>query len=104
MKTTPMKLTRLAIQCLQALRAGPMTAPEIAARFVTTSPPLLALQRAGLVAKEGCKDVRYRLTEAGRAACPPRNPASARLRQAPQPGPDVRGPTGMRQAPPRMIF
>jgi hypothetical protein len=98
-----MKLTRLAIQCLQALRAGPMTAAEIAARFAT-APPLLALQRVGLVAKEGCKDVRYRLTEAGRAACPPRNPASARLRQAPQPGPDVRGPTGMRQAPPRMIF
>jgi hypothetical protein len=97
-----MKLTRLAIQCLQALRAGPMTAPEIAARFVT-APPLLALQRAGLVAREGQRDVRYRLTEAGRAACPPRNPASAKPRRLPVPGPNVRGPSAARSAPPRMI-
>lgn len=58
---------------LLALRAGPTTTSELAERFGYKT-HLGHLVRAGLIANT---DDTYRLTEAGRAACPFRNPKAA---------------------------
>lgn len=58
---------------LLALRAGPTTAAELAERF-GRSHGIGALERRGLVVSEAGA---YRLTEAGRAACPLGNPLAA---------------------------
>ncbi len=67
----------IAGRVLQALRAPPgMTVSEAWERWPSTgTKPLCDLQRAGLVTNDG--DV-YTLTEAGRAACPSRNPLAAK--------------------------
>lgn len=57
---------------LLALRAGPMTPGEVAARVGTSVSRWLI--KAGLVEDGDCY---YRLTDAGRAACPLRNPLAA---------------------------
>ncbi len=60
---------------LQALRAGPMTSTEMEERWSFGSNYAQELLRAGLVelVKEG-----YSLTDAGRSACPFRNPLAAK--------------------------
>lgn len=60
---------------LLALRAGAMTSGELHQRFEGTHHGVMALVRAGLVSTDGKT---YRLTEAGRAACPFRNPLLAK--------------------------
>lgn len=57
---------------LLALRAGPMTPGEVSARIGQSVPGWLL--KAGLVTQD---DSYYRITEAGRAACPHRNPLAA---------------------------
>jgi hypothetical protein len=57
---------------LLALRAGPMTPTEISARVGQSVPGWLV--KAGYVTQD---DSYYRITEAGRAACPYRNPLAA---------------------------
>ena len=57
---------------LLALRAGPMTSSELSAR-VGNSPPSW-LVKAGYIAQDGSC---YRITDAGRVACPYRNPLAA---------------------------
>lgn len=73
----PITADSIAGRVLQALRAPPgMTVAEAWERWPSTgTKPLCDLQRAGLVANDG--DV-YTLTEAGRAACPSRNPLAAK--------------------------
>lgn len=51
---------------LLALRAGPIAYSELAERFGYRL-PLAPLLRAGLIV---CTDDTYRITDAGRAACP----------------------------------
>lgn len=64
---------------LLALRAGGMTAAQLAERFGGNS-GISQLVRAGLVTGDADG---YRLTDAGRAACPLRNPLAARVPSAP---------------------
>lgn len=62
---------------LLALRAGPMTNGELYERF-PSGHLVSALAKAGLA--ESCDDG-WRITDAGRAACPLRNPAVAMIRK-----------------------
>lgn len=64
---------------LLALRAGPMAAAELYDRVPAFSPS--SLQRHGLIERlpEDC----YRITAAGRAACPLRNPLAATVAPPP---------------------
>lgn len=66
-------------RALLALRAGPMTAAELYDRVPAFSPS--SLLRHGLIERlpEDC----YRITAAGRAACPLRNPQAATVAPAP---------------------
>lgn len=57
---------------LLALRAGPMTPGEVHGRVNTSVPS--SLIKSGLVVQDSSY---YRITEAGRAACPFRNPLAA---------------------------
>lgn len=66
---------------LQALRAGPMTAMEMAERWSFGSDYAYHLKRAGLV--ELVED-EFRITPAGRAACPCRNPLAATAATPPE--------------------
>lgn len=66
-------------RCLLALRAGAMTASELTERFGGKN-PAYALVRCGWVANDG---EFFTLTEAGRAACPFRNPLAAAAAQPP---------------------
>ena len=66
---------------LQALRAGPMTATEMAERWSFGSGYAYELKRAGLVEIVGDE---FRLTPAGRAACPCRNPLAAQAATPPE--------------------
>ncbi len=67
---------------LQALLAGPMAADEACERWPTRgSAPFYALMRQGLVEKSGDE---FRITEAGRAASPKRNPLLATLPAQPE--------------------
>lgn len=66
---------------LQALRAGPMTAMEMAERWSFGSAYAKMLCSAGLVEVVGDE---YRLTPAGRAACPCRNPLAATAATPPE--------------------
>lgn len=59
---------------LLALRAGATTSAQLTERFGRGSAPIGSLVRKGLVVQDGGA---YRLTEAGRAACPLRNPLAA---------------------------
>lgn len=113
-----MKIVGSNAQFLRALRGGPMDSTQIGDRWPTNRPDTAGLIKARLIriAASGASSVAtrkamaklhtrqspagniYEITDAGRAACPPRNPASAKPRPKPAPrGADVRGPTG--QAP-----
>jgi hypothetical protein len=85
---------------LLALRAGPLAAEQIMERFGLAGRAwAAALVRAGYASRLGdSRAATYRITEAGLAACPPRNPALLTLRrQPPAPrGANVRGPTSQR--------
>ena len=65
---------------LIALRAGAMSASELCERFAGQH-ALVELHKAGFV--EQCIAGGWKLTAAGRAACPLRNPLAARLPTAP---------------------
>lgn len=69
-----MSLNDLEIRALQALRAGGMTAAEAIERWVGGAKSLNALCRKGLATQI---DELFVITEAGRAACPYRNPLAA---------------------------
>ncbi len=60
---------------LLALRAGPVSSAALAERFGISAPTSL-LESAGLI--EGDAEA-WRLTDAGRAACPLRNPAASKV-------------------------
>lgn len=68
----PITTTNLEGRALLALRAGPMTTSELNERLGYSLPGWLL--KAGYVV---FADSAYRLTEAGRAACPYRNPLAA---------------------------
>lgn len=68
----PITTTNLEGRALLALRAGPMTITEINERLNSSLPGWLL--KVGYVV---LADSSYRLTEAGRAACPYRNPLAA---------------------------
>lgn len=110
----PTQLSETNLNFLRALRGGPMDSQQFAERYKTSRPNTEALAKTGLIEvkpgggttprarrnhakpkKSMGGQVVYHLTEAGRAACPPRNPLSALPRPRPAPcGDDVRGPTG----------
>lgn len=64
---------------LVALRAGPMSSGELMERFGSL-PSMTGLRHKGLVAED---DNGWRLTDAGRAACPLRNPLAGKVAKAP---------------------
>lgn len=68
----PITTTNLEGRALLALRAGPMTTSEINERLNGSLPGWLI--KAGLVV---ISDSHYRITDAGRVACPYRNPLAA---------------------------
>jgi hypothetical protein len=75
-----MKLTDVPIAILRAAAGAPITPDQLADRLgYRPSKPLLALEAAGYITMErsGKAVMAYAITDAGRAACPPRNPASA---------------------------
>lgn len=69
------------VMTLQALRAGPMTSMEMTERWSFGAHYAIEMRRAGLV--ELVED-EYRLTSAGRAACPCRNPLAATAATPPE--------------------
>lgn len=69
-----MALTANEIRALRALRAGPLTREQAEERWVSGATELYSLVRAGLAEKVGEE---FRITPAGRAACPPVNPLLA---------------------------
>lgn len=71
-----MALTANEIRALRALRAGPLTREQAEERWVSGATELYSLVRAGLAEKVGEE---FRITPAGRAACPPVNPLLAAL-------------------------
>jgi hypothetical protein len=95
------KLTRQAIKLLRAMLGGPMEPEQFTARFGFCSPTLGSLVKAGLVERHGNRsgwDIHYQITDAGRAALPPRNPAAATRRLQPLAmGENVRSPGHQRQ-------
>lgn len=72
MPVKPLSLESLEGRTLLALRAGPMNVGEINARIKSSLPG--SLIKAGYVVLTGDY---YRITAAGRAACPYRNPLAA---------------------------
>lgn len=87
----PAQLSPNANRLLLALRAGPMASDELIERFwFSPSTHLLPLVRAGLVQRVG---LTYHITEAGRSALRPRNPASIRPRNFPSQALNVHGPS-----------
>jgi len=69
-----MALTANEIRALRALRAGPLTHQQAVERWASGAAELCGLARAGLAEKVGEE---FRITPAGRAACPPVNPLLA---------------------------
>lgn len=113
----PTQLSETTLQFLRALRGGRIDSSQIAERYKSRHPNIGALIEAGLirVVSQGGMSIQaqrpssrakrrlaadsphrvYEITDAGRAACPPRNPLSTQPRPKPAPrGDDVRGPTG----------
>jgi len=92
---TPFRPTYSQAQMLQALRAGPLGRTTLDERFSDAGNVLDTLVRKGYVESSGRRgQSRYSLTDAGRAACPPRNPAwPGRPIRAVCQGENVRGPT-----------
>lgn len=76
-----MALTANEIRALRALRAGPLTREQAEERWVSGATELYSLVRAGLAEKAGAE---FRITPAGRAACPPVNPLLARTPAKPK--------------------
>lgn len=74
MKTTLPKGDANRVTTLLGLRAGPMTSMEMTERWSFGTRFAVEMQRDGLVEVIGNE---YRLTAAGRAACPFRNPLAA---------------------------
>lgn len=97
------RFSTMDINLMQALRAGDMSSEQILERYgYNPFDCLNRLIRNGCVVKEWIPMTRqtlYRLTEAGRNTCPPRNPASQKPRHHPVMGPNVRGPAGDRRRP-----
>jgi hypothetical protein len=83
-------VNRAEVLILQALRAGPIDRQSLMERILGADSGIHALRVSGLIESADKKLGLYRLTPAGRAACPPRNPASALPRVAPVQGPRVR--------------
>ncbi len=84
---------------LQMLRAGDCTGEQIKARYGLHKKPLDRLEEEGFLTRTvSPQKTAYAITEAGRAACPPRNPATAlRTLAAPKQGDGVHGPSRSRQ-------
>lgn len=76
-----MELTANEIRAIRALRAGPLTAEQAVERWSSGTVVLYSLARAGLAEKVGEE---FRITTAGRAACPPVNPLLAALPAKPK--------------------
>lgn len=68
-------LTGKTARILQALRAGPLEAYQVLERFPGVCGELTRLVRAGYIERVGDGRSGYRITEAGRAACPNRRDA-----------------------------
>jgi DNA-binding MarR family transcriptional regulator len=79
-----LKLKRSEIQVLQILRMGEIAFVQIAARVGGSVGAVLnSLQRQGLAtSRRDEQSTLWSLTEAGREACPPRNPASRSTRRS----------------------
>lgn len=92
-------LAPIAVRVLRALLGGPMSPGQFEARFGHFPASLTSLAKSGLVEKTGggTSATLYRITDAGRAALPPRNPALAtRHINLPVMGENVRGPSHQR--------
>jgi hypothetical protein len=93
-------LPPLKIKLLRAMMGGPITREQLIARLgVDPGGTLTALRKAGLIELGGSGSwiSSYRITDAGRAALPPRNPASAtRHINLPVMGENVSGPSHQR--------
>lgn len=76
-----MALTANETRALRALRAGPLTWEQALERWNSGTADLYSLARAGLAEKIGEE---FRITTAGRAACPPVNPLLAALPAEPK--------------------
>ena len=76
-----MELTANVIRAIRALRAGPLTWEQALERWNSGTADLYSLARAGLAEKIGEE---FRITTAGRAACPPVNPLLAALPAEPK--------------------
>lgn len=76
-----MALTANEIRALRALRAGPLAHHQAEERWASGTKGLYSLKRAGLAEKVGEE---FRITPAGRAACPPANPLLAALPAKPK--------------------
>lgn len=93
-------LTKRAVSVLRAMQGGPMRNAQFCELFGSAPTSLLASAiAAGYVEAVGkYPETLYRLTGKGRAALPPRNPASQKPRALPpMPGGDVRGPSQQRR-------
>jgi hypothetical protein len=76
MHNTKIKPNTKAAQVLQALRANPLEPEQIALRWSDANVALNLLKRLGYIEPSGSRDgLQYRITEAGRAACPARRAA-----------------------------
>ncbi len=76
-----MALTANETRALRALRAGPLAHEQAEQRWASGTMELYSLARAGLAEKVGGE---FRITPAGRAACPPVNPLLARTPAEPK--------------------
>lgn len=76
-----MALTDNEIRALRALRAGPLTYEQAEERWASGTMELCSLKRAGLAEKVGGE---FRITTAGRAACPAVNPLLAAMPAKPK--------------------
>lgn len=76
-----MALTANQTRAIRALRAGPLTFEQAQERWASGAADLYSLIRAGLAEKVGEE---FRITPAGRAACPPVNPLLAALPAKPK--------------------
>jgi hypothetical protein len=95
------KLTQHAIKILRAMLGGPMDPAQFEARYGGYPCTLKSLVNAGLVERRGgggnSWNISYHITDAARAALPPRNPAAAARRlNPPAMGESVRGPSHQR--------
>jgi hypothetical protein len=96
------KLTQHAIKILRAMLGGPMDPAQFEARYGGYPCTLKSLVNAGLAERRGSGsnswNISYHITDAGRAALPPRNPeVAARRLQPPIMGENVHGPSQQRQ-------